>query len=353
MIEGLLTTSLTPWAPSIEISSMVSDKQAIRRFIERVNAGYTAPEVIFGPPEALTVMGRHFAVISERDGLVPASVHTIGAFKWHQAFAQVHNIRLLHDCAQPPLIAASSGSHNYYHWTAETIGALLVHRLLFPGTDVPAVVPIITASWQRQAMELFGLPNQLIEVASQEAAVFDHAILTNLTGRDFALCPHPTVLEQFRKQLPLGDMKRSHGKLIYVARLDAAQRRPMTNETDLWAMLERLGFEVIIPGAMSVREQATIFAHAALIVAPHGAALSNLLYCAQGDEGPAIIELHQDDYLSPIYAKLCQAKMLDYCAIINPCTDPADYHHNSAWSADLDLIEKSVARKLDQISARN
>lgn len=340
------------WEPRVEISAAAQDRQSIDGFAKRISAGFTAPAVEFGQPQALTVMGRHFAVISERDGLVPASIHTIGRFKWHQAFALVRDIRLLHECDPPPLIAASSGYDNYYHWTMETIGALLMHRATTSESSTPAVLPKLTASWQRQAIDLFDLVMPLIEVDREEAAVFDQAILTNLTSRIYGLCPHPEVVRRFREESPLATMPASHGKLIYVARLDAGGRRPMTNETELCDVLGRHGFEIIIPGAMSVRAQATAFAHAALIVAPHGAALTNLLYCDDGNRGPSVVELQQEAYLSPAYAKLSQAKRLDYMAIVHPCTEQADYHHDTPWRADVSLIENLVTRKLDQVSAK-
>ena len=352
MLEMLQATAVGCWDPPVAISSQVRGAAAIDNFLVRLRAGYTAPKVDFREPEALAVMGRHFAVITERNGLCPDSIHTVGQYKWHQAFAKVRNIRLMLEGSLPPLIAASSGYGNYYHWTAETVGTLLIHRLLSPESSPSAIIPAMTRSWQREALEIFDLPSELIEIAETEAAVLDQAILTNITARDFGIYPHPSIARHFRNLFPMASMPRSHGKLIYASRLDEPNRRTMTNEEELCAMLSRHGFEILVPGTMPVKDQASAFAQAALIVAPHGAALGNLYYADEGQAGPAVIELQQEGYLSGGFAKLSQAKSLDYSVIVNPCTDPGAYHHHSVWRADLELIERMVVRKIEEIGSK-
>jgi len=351
MTAEFAATMVPSWTPPVAISEAIGDRIAIDRFVARISTGFTAPKVEFGQPEALTVMGRHFAVISEKAGLLPSSIHTVGRFAWHQAFSLVRNIRIPEGLAQPPLIAASSGYDNYYHWTAETLGSLLMHRLLHPASKARAVIPVITASWQRETLALLNPLPDLIEVGREDAAVFDSAIITNLTARDFGLCPHPSVLRRFRTELCSAESRSSRSGRVYVARLDAGGRRPLTNENELCAMLGNYGFDIVVPSRMSVKDQISAFAHADLIVAPHGAALANLFYVNEGHAGPIVIELQQQGYLSPVYAKLSQAKSLDYCAIVNPSDGSLGHHHEMGWHADIKLVETVVSRKLRQIAA--
>ncbi|MBD3760134.1 glycosyltransferase 61 family protein [Rhizorhabdus sp.] len=342
-------TLVRAWEPDIAVSANVTDTAAISRFAEHIRGAYTAPGINFGSAEPLTVMGKHFAVISQRSGLVPQSIHTIPAIRWHQAFALVRQVQLYIEEDDVGLVAASSGAHNYYHWLAETVGAAIMHRLLHPGAAVPLILPTITRTWQRDTLDMFNIDNRIIEVGLNDAAVFDGAILTNITARDYGFLPHPAILRQFGAQLARHKIASSGADLIYLARLDAGDRRRMANELELCAMLERRGFRIIIPSEHSAAEQAGFLREAKLVVAPHGAALGNLLYCAESDAGPCVIELQQEAYLSRIYAKLCQAKALNYSTIISARDGSADYHHSSTWLADIDLVEIMLERKFAAI----
>ena len=48
------------------------------------------------------------------------------------------------------------------------------------------------------------------------------------------------------------------------------------------AALGPYGFEPIVPGRMSFREQIRVFSEASVVVGPHGAALTNLVFAPHG-----------------------------------------------------------------------
>jgi capsular polysaccharide biosynthesis protein len=64
---------------------------------------------------------------------------------------------------------------------------------------------------------------------------------------------------------------------LFVSRKDAATSR-IANEDDVFAALEPLGFERVLPGTMGVADQAALFASAAIVVGVHGAALANIVF---------------------------------------------------------------------------
>lgn len=338
-MQRLAPATVAEWAPAILVSPQVTDHERIATFIARARAAYAAPEIVFGEPQPMLVTGLHFAVITQGAGLVDASMHTIGRFAWHQLFARTTDIRINPaGDDQPPLIAADSGYGNYYHWTAESLGAMLVHRAVHPGGGaIPLVVPALDG-WRGQVLDLFSIGNRLIELDTAQAAVFDAARLTNLASRDYSFAPHPSLLREFQAQLPDLPGSDASAERIYVARLDADQRR-MANEPELCAMLASRGFRIVTAGALPVAEQAALFRNAGLIVAPHGAALTNLFYARDGRHGPRVVELLQENYPGRGYVKLCQGKGLDYTAIINPCLERSHHHHSSTWQADIGLVE--------------
>ena len=152
-ITGYSERAVPAWSPPILAADGITDHAAVARFREAVRAGYTASPVAFHEAEPVTVMGRHFAVISQHRGLIPDSIHTLGKFRWHQAFALVRDIRIAQELDACPVVAASSGYDNYYHWAAETIGTMLIHRIV-TGASAPMIIPARTARWQSEIIEL-------------------------------------------------------------------------------------------------------------------------------------------------------------------------------------------------------
>jgi capsular polysaccharide biosynthesis protein len=67
------------------------------------------------------------------------------------------------------------------------------------------------------------------------------------------------------------------------------------------AHLAGRGFERVDPGSLPVAEQIRAFAEAAVIVAPHGAALANLTFASPG---AAVVELFPAGCLLPDFWRL-------------------------------------------------
>ena len=70
------------------------------------------------------------------------------------------------------------------------------------------------------------------------------------------------------------------GRKLFLSR-ELAKNRRLVNEADVLAALPA-GFERVATESMGVREQAVLFSKAAVIVAPHGAGLTNLLFARPG-----------------------------------------------------------------------
>jgi hypothetical protein len=95
---------------------------------------------------------------------------------------------------------------------------------------------------------------------------------------------------------------------LFVSRRDAAKRR-VVNEDELLAALATLGFEVIIPGALTFGEQVAAFSSADVVVGPHGAGLANAIFMPRGS---TIVELHHADSALTHYKRLATLVGLRY-----------------------------------------
>ncbi len=118
---------------------------------------------------------------------------------------------------------------------------------------------------------------------------------------DVDLKTPPWVVRFLRERLLPPSAGRVAGARIYVTRGDRPGNRIVINEPEVVAALGELGFRVVDPGRMTVAEQITTFAEADWIVAPHGAALTNLAFASSG---ASVVELFAPDYVQGCYWKL-------------------------------------------------
>jgi hypothetical protein len=71
------------------------------------------------------------------------------------------------------------------------------------------------------------------------------------------------------------------GEFIFVGRNEAPMRR-IVNEPELVVALRHLGFDILNPGKMPLQQQVDAFRRARVVMAAHGAGLTNILFCRPG-----------------------------------------------------------------------
>jgi hypothetical protein len=129
--------------------------------------------------------------------------------------------------------------------------------------------------------------------------------------------------------LPVPPDNRS--RRLYVRR--GVPKRAVLNEDEVLAVLAPYGFEVVTMEGRSINEQAAMFASAAVVVAPHGAALANLVFCRPGT---AVIELMGTNTASQGFSVLSWRRGLDYQLVMG--TEPAPPGHWWTWQIDADTV---------------
>ena len=96
---------------------------------------------------------------------------------------------------------------------------------------------------------------------------------------------------------------------LYLTRGDVPRTRRFVEEPDLWPHLEKRGFARLDPGSISVQEQINIFSEAEVVVAPHGAALTNVTF---SQPGVRVLEMFAASYVHLGLWAICQAVGADY-----------------------------------------
>jgi hypothetical protein len=80
-------------------------------------------------------------------------------------------------------------------------------------------------------------------------------------------------------EIPQNTKSNPNGPKVYLTR---KKGRVISNNDEVEDTLKKLGYEIMDTGSLSFQEQVELFASASSIVAPNGAALSNLIFAAEG-----------------------------------------------------------------------
>ena len=112
----------------------------------------------------------------------------------------------------------------------------------------------------------------------------------------------PELLRSVRETLCPENAEKPHRR-IYISRAKA-QRRKLLNEKDIWPILEKLGFELVFMEEMSFSAQIEAMQQAEIVVAPHGAAITNVLFCQPGTH---VLEIADLSFPNPNFYALASA----------------------------------------------
>lgn len=97
---------------------------------------------------------------------------------------------------------------------------------------------------------------------------------------------------------------------IYISRQGCS--RAFCNEADICSSMSNAGFEICRLESLSLNAQTDLFASASQVVAPHGAGLANLLWCAAGTR---VLEIFSPIYFNDCYARLSCQGGLSYAPV--------------------------------------
>lgn len=129
------------------------------------------------------------------------------------------------------------------------------------------------------------------------------------------------------------DGKKSDLKKIYVSRKDSRQRI-MKNESKLEQLLTSFGFVAVVMSDYTPREQMELFAGAETIIAPHGAALTNLIFSRSE---LTLIEIFSPHRGSIAYAVMAEHFGFKYIPLVGKF--PIQSNIKGEWLAPMGKIE--------------
>jgi tetratricopeptide (TPR) repeat protein len=173
------------------------------------------------------------------------------------------------------------GNGGYYHDLIEYISVLAIAERLGLDRDLPLVVNENPAPHMMELLSLLGYENApLIQVGRNAPARFNKLLITTRLaagGRWF----DPMLSRWYRQRLVEPLSPPGAARKLYLSRAGTTRRR-LANEPAVFAALEPLGFELVRPETVSVRDQIALFAQASHIVGSSGAAFTNMIFAPPG-----------------------------------------------------------------------
>ncbi len=227
---------------------------------------------------------------------------------------------------------------NYYHWIAQCLPAILAGTSR--GGDKRLALPHLNRRYE-ESLALLGVQDYpRLTVQMGRAYGFRALEVSDFIYGRSAFVISTTARDVFRTMKERVGRGVAGGARLYLTRRDAGHRR-LHNDAALTDLLVRRGFQIVDPGAFTVSQQIGLFRNAEVIVAPHGAALTNIGFC---EPGALIYELMPADYANACFNRIAQLMELRYVADAFP-SDAEGAPFERSFTADI----ATVSARLDSL----
>jgi hypothetical protein len=194
-----------------------------------------------------------------------------------------------------------------FHFELESLPRLQLLGELEPLLDGIIVPARLRENHSTVLTELGYGPDRRLVLNTSSHLRFDQLVVPSyLAGKNTP----PWVSRLFRR-LPVSDAGATPPR-VYVSRRDARWRH-VTNEDEVIAALGHHGVEPCVLSDLTPGEQRSLFAKAELLVAPHGAGLSNLVYAGRGAR---LLEMFSPHHVDSTYWSLANAFGLAYAYVL-------------------------------------
>ena len=235
-------------------------------------------------------------------------------------------------------VLTAHGGRGYYHWMFEVLPRLeLIRKAGWNWNDIDKfIVNSQIARFQIETLQLLEIPrNKVVESHWNPHILTDQLIVPSIP--EYVT---PWVCDFLRKSFLKNPPKTPGKRRIYISRAKTTHRRVL-NENKLMDVLSKYGFECIYLEEYPMAEQVQIMAEAAYIIAPHGAGLTNLVFCSPGT---TIIELIYPKAVKRLFWTLSSIMNLNYYYLFAKGDLPPEgvdsYLNSDDMEIDLDKLDR-------------
>lgn len=246
------------------------------------------------------------------------------------------------------MLSGDVASTNIFHWLYDALPRLYILKAsgFFDKVDW-FITPELKHKYHKETLQILGInPRKIVECSEYVHLQADTLLVTSHI-RHKGITP-TWVCKAHQKYIlqNIPESKTVYPPLIYIRRGDSKVRQ-IVNESSLMAMLEKKGFTSYLLSQLPFAEQVRLFSTAQVIVAAHGAGLSNLAFCK---EGTALIELFAPDYIKPTYQIISEKTGIQYSYILcQPANEKKPGSIKEAINQDLVVDIEEVSRQISSV----
>lgn len=209
------------------------------------------------------------------------------------------------------VLMGTKGSNNYYHWMTDILPkfSVLEKAGIQTSGETRYVFTNITAKFQKETLKDFGInDNQLFKTNSQGSHIVADELVVPQMSNTMGFTMGDWLPEYMKKRYSLESTTSQFRKILVSRNSEASHGRGIHNLHEFNQYFLERGYEIISPENYSVAEQARLFSEASRVAGPHGAGLTNLLFC---QPGTTVYEFY-GEHLAPCYWAISELSGLDY-----------------------------------------
>lgn len=201
------------------------------------------------------------------------------------------------------LVSSWAGT-NYWHWIISSLSRLCLLKDV--PTDATYIINYFDNKFVRDSLHIMGIDSKkCVEIDKVGCVYCKRLFLPSLMG-DFdkkgLLFLRDKIKEKIIPTKPTPNR-------IYISR---RKNRMVENETDVFGLLKNMGFEMIRCEDLSFEDQVKTFSNADVVVSPHGAGLTNLLFAK---DNAKVLELRSPTYFGRCYYYLSRHLGFQYYSL--------------------------------------
>ncbi|MEM7425234.1 MAG: glycosyltransferase family 61 protein [Pseudomonadota bacterium] len=221
------------------------------------------------------------------------------------------------------LACPTANSQNYFHWMVDCVARMallgdLAQYDLF-------VMPHISDSYGRETLAMLGIPNEKILVV-EGGAVLSAELLVAPTERRWGNHQVARWAAEFLRNTFSGlPLAAPANERIYISRKKRALRT-FENEDEVEELLQEYRFQTVFLEDISVRDQIRLMQSSSFVLAPHGAGLTNIVFCRPKTR---VIEIFSSAYLSGFFYQIAMHVRCRYRFLVFDPSQDDDRNDNS------------------------
>lgn len=187
-------------------------------------------------------------------------------------------------------------SKNYFHWVIDYLPYIAAAKMA--GKEIKFLCSENLTQYQLQALNWLKIQPEL--VVHSDWVMAQNVIVPKT--RHLSGSPTIETLDFLRRSFEsLAPDSEDTNPRLYVSRKYSS--RALQNEAEVERILEEKGFEILYLERLSFKDQIQKFANSDVIIASHGAGLTNILWCKAGTK---VIEVTSPNVFNPCYRNLSE-----------------------------------------------